>query len=328
MHSLRANARASVYSSPVTSRSFDVVGIGENSVDYVYRAPGSVAPNAKLQAPEYRVSCGGQVATTLAACATFGLRAAYIGTFGNDDNSKHIRQELAHRRVDTRHSILRDAPNRHAVILVDERNGDRTVVWHRDPRLALTADEIPREAIVRARLLHVDDLDEDASIAAARVATDRGIPITSDIDRVTDKASTLIALSTVAILSSHVPAALTGESDPERALRKLRGVRPLESADIKGSDPWVCVTLGAEGALLLEGDRLHRVPAHPVEAVDTTAAGDVFRAAFIYALLKGRSPIDILRFANAAAGVCCTRKGAMASVPALSDVERMLHTGQ
>lgn len=297
----------------MVSPPFDVVGIGENSVDFVYRLPGATAPNAKLTASAHRIVCGGQVATTLAACAALGLRTAYVGTFGNDDNGNRIREAVAGAHVDAGHAVVRDAPNRHAVILVDERNGDRTVVWQRDPRLALKVEEIPPAVISSARLIHVDDLDEDASIAAARIAVGTGIPVTSDIDRVTERTTELMALSTVPIFSSHVPTALTGEQAPERALRRLRARHP----------GWLCVTLGAEGAMLLEGDRLHHVPAFAVHAVDTTGAGDVFRAAFIYALLQSQSPLEILRFATAAAAVSCTGEGAMTSVPALADVQRL-----
>ena len=293
---------------------FDVVGIGENSVDLVYRLPMIPGPNAKVSASEHRVSCGGQVATTVAACAAFGLRAAYAGTFGHDDNGTRIRQALAEAHVDTSCSVIRDAPNRHAVILVDERNGDRTVVWHRDARLALKIEELPSDAIRRARLVHVDDLDEEASIAAARAAIAAGIPVTSDIDRVTDRTSELIALSTAPIFSAQVPSTLTGERDAERALRKLRTTHT----------GWLCVTLGIDGAMFLDGDRLHHVPAMAVDVVDTTGAGDVFRAGFIYALLQRQSPTEILKFAAAAAALSCTGEGAMASVPALSDVQRAI----
>jgi sugar/nucleoside kinase (ribokinase family) len=298
----------------MTARRFDVVGLGENSVDYVYRVPGAAAPNTKLQASEYRVSCGGQVATTLVACAALGLRTAYAGTFGDDDNGEHARDALTAADVDISHAVVREAPNRHAVILVDERNGDRTVVWHRDPELAMRVDDIPSTAVRQARLLHVDDLDEHASIAAARIAADSGVLVTSDIDRVTRDTATLVALSTVAILAAHVPSALTGERDPEHALRTLRKSHP----------GWLCITLGSKGALLLEGDRLHHMPAFAVEAIDTTGAGDVFRAAFIYALLQSRAPREILRFACAAAAISCTREGAMTSVPTLEDIQQLL----
>ena len=296
------------------SRSFDVVGIGENSVDLVYRVPMIPAANAKVAASEHRVSCGGQVATTLAACAALGLRAAYVGTLGNDENGTRIATALADARVDTSCCIVRDAPNRHAVIVVDERNGDRTVVWHRDAALTLRLEELPVGVISGARLVHVDDLDEDASLAAARMAAGAGIPVTSDIDRVTRQTLTLLAESTVPIFSAHVPSALTGETDPARALRMLRADYPQ----------WLCVTLGVDGAMLLEGDRLHHVPAFAVDAVDTTGAGDIFRAAFIYALLQKRPPIEILKFATAAAAMSCTREGALTSVPELEDVQRLL----
>jgi sulfofructose kinase len=292
---------------------FDVVGIGENSVDLVYRVSMIPGPNAKISATEHRVSCGGQVATTLAACAALGLRVAYVGTFGDDDNGTRIREALAGARVDTSWSFVRHAPNRHAVILVDERNGDRTVVWHRDAGLALKIEELPT-ALIGARLVHVDDLDEEASIAAARVAVAAGIPVTSDIDRVTHRTAELVALSTAPIFSAQVPSTLTGERDPERALRKLRTTHA----------GWLCVTLGVDGAILLDGDRLHHVPALPVDVIDTTGAGDVFRAAFIHALLQSQSPAEILKFAAAAAALSCTREGAMASVPALSEVQRAL----
>jgi len=297
----------------MAASTWDVVGIGENSVDYVYRLPAAPEPNAKLPISSHRVLLGGQVATTLVTCASLGLRAAYIGSFGRDDNGTRIRDALVQRGVDTTHASIRQTPNRHAVILVDERTGDRTVLWERDPALALRPHEIPPEVIAAARLLHVDDVDEEASIAAARIARAAGIPITSDFDRITTWTETLVAAVTIPIFAEQLPAALTGESDIERALRKLRRHR-------KGM---LCVTLGARGAALLDGDRFHVVAAPTVEAVDATGAGDVFRGAFIYALLRGDAPPDILRFANTAAAVSCTRAGAMDSVPTLAEIETL-----
>lgn len=292
----------------------DVVGLGENSVDYVYRLPGPPSPNAKLPITARRVSCGGQVATTLSTCAALGLQAAYVGTFGDDENGGVIREALERRGVGTTHALVCPAPNRYAVILIDERTGERTVLWERDPRLRLRPDEVPRDLIAGARLLHVDGVDIDAAIAAARFATEAGIPVTSDIEDVGSDTAALVASVTVPIFAEHVPAALTGEPDIERALHLLR----RQHAGL------LCVTLGMRGALLLEGDRLHRVPAFPVAAVDTTGAGDVFRGAFIYALLRRDAPADILRFAAAAAAVSCTREGAMDSVPTLAEIDRVL----
>jgi sulfofructose kinase len=119
---------------------------------------------------------------------------------------------------------------------------------------------------------------------------------------------------TIPIFAEHVTPTLTGEADPERALRKIR----------RRHDGWLCITLGSRGAVLLDGDRLHHVPAFKVEAVDTTGAGDVFRGAFIYAMLRGHEPADVLRYANAAAGLSCTRLGAMNGVPSADDVQKVM----
>jgi sulfofructose kinase len=292
---------------------FDVVGVGANSVDYVYRLPQYPQPNSpasKLQIRSSLISCGGQVATTLSTCAAMGLRTAYVGALGNDDNGRRMRDELTRRGVDTTHAVVRDATNPYAVILLDEQHGERIVLWDRSPALLLTAEEIPVPVIQQARLLHVDDVDEEASIAAAKAARSAGIPVTSDIERVTDRTAELLAAVTIGIFAEHVLEPLTGEHDFERALRALR----------RTHDGLLCVTLGQHGAMLLEGDHLHHALGVRVKAVDTTGAGDVFRGAFITALLRGDAPEAILRFANTAAAVSCTRGGAIAAVPTLDEV--------
>jgi len=292
----------------------DVVGVGANSVDFVYRLPAYPRPNsefAKLRIAEHLISCGGQVTTALATCAALGLRTAYIGTFGSDEHGVRMRDELRRRGIDDSRAVTRDAGNPFAVILLDDRDGERIVLWDRDARLALAAAEIDTETLASARLVHVDDVDLDASIEAARVARAAGKPVTSDIERTTNDVRALIDAVTIPIFAEHVPAALTGESELSAALQQLR--RPHHSM--------LCVTLGARGALLIAGGDVIRDPGVAVKAVDTTGAGDIFRGAFIYALLRGDAPRDIVRFANAAAAISCTRMGAMASVPSLADLQ-------
>ena len=298
----------------MTHTGWDVVGIGENSLDLVYRLAGPLAPHGKTQIADRQVLPGGQVATTLATCAALGLRARYLGTFGCDDHARIIREALESRGVDTRSAIVRDAPNRLAVILVEHATGDRTVLWQRDPALALRAGDVPADLVRDARLLHVDGVDEEASLAAARTARAAGLHVTTDIDAVTPRTADLIAAATLPILAEHVPAALTGEPDPERALRTLR----------QRHGGMLCVTLGARGSILLDGNHLHQAPAFPVDAIDTTGAGDVFRGALIYSLLRGDRPNLMLRVANAAAAIACTREGAIGGVPTLAEIEQLM----
>src|SRR5687768_14867373 len=297
----------------MSGASWDVVGIGENSVDVAYRLTTPLTPHGKARVTSRRTLPGGQVATTLCACAALGLSSRYFGTFGNDDHAGLIRGVLESCGVDTHAALVRQAPNRHAVILVEGGTGNRTVVWQRDPALALRAADMPPDLLTGARLLHVDAIDESVSLAAASAARGAGLHVTTDIDQVTERTAELIAAATLPILAEQVPAALTGESDPERALRALR----------QRHGGMLCVTLGPRGAMLLDEDRLHHVSGLSVNAIVTTGAGDVFRGALIYALLRGDPPDLMLRFANAAAAVSCTREGAIGGVPTLAEIEAL-----
>jgi sugar/nucleoside kinase (ribokinase family) len=294
--------------------SCDVIGIGENSVDLVYRVTQFAGAGQKVRATGCRRLLGGQVATTLCTCAALGLRTRYVGTFGSDDHGRLIRSELEQRGVDTSHAHVRYAPNRHAVILVDDHTGERTIVWQRDSSLALRPDDLAHEAMTGARVLHVDNVDEETAIAAARLGREAGMIVTTDIDQVTERTAELVAAATFPVLAERVPQALTGERDTPTALRVLR----------QRHAGMLCVTLGRRGAMLMVGNELHQAPAVEVAAIDTTGAGDVFRGALIYSVLRGDRPDVMLRFANAAAALSCTREGAIGGIPTLDEINRVL----
>jgi sulfofructose kinase len=206
-------------------------------------------------------------------------------------------------------AVIRDGPNQFALIIVDERTGERIVLWDRDERLRLRPRELPSEVLTTARLVHVDDVDESAAIVAATTARGLGRPATSDIDRVTPRTMELVDVLSYPIFAEHVPWELTGIRDPEGALHKLQ--RPTHTA--------LVVTLGARGSIAVSGDQVIHSPGFAVSAIDTTGAGDVFRGAFIFGVLNAW-PLDrTMRFANAAAAISCTRLGAMNGVPTLEE---------
>ncbi len=299
---------------------WDVVGVGANSVDFVHLLPGPPQPRgagAKMKIRRQHILCGGQMATAMCACAKLGLRAKYVGVTGNDTNGRRVRQELETRGVDLSDVIVRDAKNQFAVILVDETSGERIVLWDRDDRLTLRDRDIPADAIRQTRVVHVDDVDQGAAIRVAQMARAHDLVVTSDIDRLTDRTRDLINAVTIPIFAEHVPTRVSGAAGQEDALRRLQ--QPHHRL--------LCVTLGDQGAIALDQHGLHHAPAFDVEAVDTTGAGDVFRAGVIYALLRGWPTADLLRFANAAAAVSCTRLGALGGIPALDEIEALAASG-
>jgi sulfofructose kinase len=296
----------------------DVVGVGTNSVDEVLQLPidaTAVLAGGKVRVSDRRFLCGGQTATVIAACAALGLRSGYLGAFGSDEHGRLIRNALKSCGVDVRGSIECDAPNRGAVILVDP-HGNRTVLWHRSDRLKVPFQEL-RVSALQGQIVHVDDDDPELAVHAATIARGAGTRVTSDLEHVSDRIEQLIALVTFPIFEQNLPARITGERDPERALRKLRRL----------NEGLLVMTRGDQGAVALAGDTFHVAPAFEVEAVDATGAGDVFRAGFIYGLLQKWTVPDMLRFANAAAASSCTKLGAIPSVPTLLEVRALLEGG-
>jgi sulfofructose kinase len=296
--------------------SFDVAGVGASCIDQVCRLPvfpEAGGPRAKVRMQDQTRTCGGQIATALATCASLGLRATYLGVIGDDDDGRRIRRELAARGIDLGHMEVGQAASATATILLDA-TGDRIVLWHRDPALRYPPDRLPADVIAASRVLHVDDVDVPAAIEAAKIARAHDIPITCDIDHVTPGTRELLQLVSHPVFAESVPTELTGETGPERALRALRRVHPGR----------LVVTVGEKGAIALEGDTLLAAPGFPVTVVDSTGAGDVFRGAYIYGIVRGWSFERQLWFANAAAAVSCTKAGAMAGVPSMAEVEDLL----
>ncbi len=170
-----------------------------------------------------------------------------------------------------------------------------------------------RADVCAGRLLHLDGEDQQAALLAAVWAREAGIPVVMDIDRVRERTGELIRMADFLIASASFPEELTGIADPPAALRAMRRLCP----------GFLAVTLGAEGAAALFGDEYVRFPAFPVEAVDTTGAGDLFHGAFLYGLLRNWPAGSIMKFANATAALGCMRIGVRAGIPAPAEALRL-----
>lgn len=298
---------------------FDVVGLGLNSVDLITLMTGPIRPDGKHPAERIVRMAGGQTATALSACARLGWRARYLGRFGDDEPGRFSRSALAATGVDVSASVtVPNATNQFAVIIVDRRNGERTILWQRDPALAVPVSEVARESVTSGRVLLVDCAETEAATAAARIARRAGIPTVVDVERVRPNLEPLLEEVDVIIAAQAFPSALTGKPDTGQALRAMAA---------RFRAPLVAVTLGEEGSLAIVGDREIRTPGFGVEVLDTTGAGDAFRGGFIAAWLEAGSeaePGELLRVANAVAALNCRGLGAQGSLPSAGDVRQLL----
>ena len=294
----------------------DVLGIGLNATDTLLLVDEFPQYAGKVPFARELLSPGGQVATAIVACARLGLRAKYIGTVGDDHRGHVQRQSLEGTGVDATGLIVRPGcPNQTAYIIIDQRTGERTVLWQRPDCLRLTPAELRPEDIAHSRLLHIDGFDIEAAAYAASLARTHRVPVSLDVDTVYPGFDSVLKLVDYLVAGSGWPAKWTGEADPFTALTLLyREYRPRVAA----------MTLGNRGALALSAAGWSYSAAFEVPCADTTGAGDVFHGAFCYAMLA-RMPIErALEFSNAAAALNCTAIGARGHVPSLAEVNALI----
>jgi len=292
-------------------KTFDVVGFGENVVDRVCVVAAFPHFDTKSEILHHEVLAGGQVATALAFLSRLGLRGKYIGKVGADELGRMSLESLRQENIDTSSVLVAPgARNQYSLIIIDQESGERTILWERDPRLNFEEAELNRLDICAGRILYLDGKDPESALRAATWAQEEGIPVVIDLDKVVARCDQLLPLIDFLIVSENFPRELTGIDDPIRSLAALRQHCP----------GFIAVTLGAEGAMAIVGNSCIRFPAYSVQAIDTTGAGDIFRAAFVYGLLQNWSLEKIMTFANAAAGLNCTRLGARGDLPSLAEV--------
>ena len=300
------------------SRPFDVVGFGLNSIDLVAVVAEFPACNTKQRMQRAARLPGGQMATAVATCARLGWRARYVGRFGADDLGTASRESLIADGVDVSASqTMAGATNQFAIVLVDARTGERTVLWDRHPALNMEPGDVSREAVTSGRMLIVDCHQTAAAAQAARFARAARVPTIIDVEKVRPGMADLLQNIDVIIAAEEFPAALTGHEELGRSLGII-------ARDFGASV--VCVTLGAKGSLAWCQGREVRTPAFPVDCVDSTGAGDCFRGAFAAACLgmPDGDIEDVLSYANAVAALNCRALGSRGALPTPDEVDHLM----
>jgi sulfofructose kinase len=294
---------------------FDVVGMGLNSVDFLTVVPKFPTPNSKMEMLRFSKQGGGQVATAMVALSRWGVKTKYIGKVGEDELGSFSINSIRQEGVDISSvTIEPNATNQFAMIIVDGGSGERTILWDRDERLMYRAGELQKEEVCSGKILHLDGHDIQAAIQCARWAKEERILTVIDIDKVEPLTGELIREIDFVVTSSRFPTLMTGISDREKALIELQ----------KQTSGFLCSTLGHEGAMALVNGEFLYVEGFKIKAVDTTGAGDVFHAGFIYGLLQNWEVEEILRFANAVAALKCRDLGGRKGIPTLEEINRFL----
>ena len=303
---------------PPADKPFDAAGFGLNAVDHLIVVPEYPEFDTKIRFLEHTQSAGGQTATAMVALRRLGLKTAYAGRFGSDQEGVFGLKTLQDDDVNVDYTeVVEGARNQLAFITVDARSGERTIVWDRDERLAYKRDEAPVELASMGRVLHLDAHDPLACARLAQAARAAGTIVSADIDNVYEGLPELLPSIDILIGSKEFPQRVTGVTDERAALVELK-------------DRYGCalvgMTIGAAGAVIYhEGSFIESEGfAAPGGCRDTTGAGDAFRGGFLYGFLTGEDIETSLKLGNAVAAMKCSALGARTALPTKSELEDFL----
>jgi ribokinase len=281
--------------------------VGSVNLDVVVAVPRLPGPGETVVGGDRRELPGGKGANQAVAAARLGSAVAFVGRVGADAAGEQLREDLLAEEVDAR--LLRtdhDAATGTALIGVDAE-GENTIIVSPGANGRVGAEDVEAagELLASAGIVLLQhEIPAGAVAAASRAAAGR-------------------------IVVNPAPARdLAGHADvlvPNRGeLERIAGPGPPAEAAARLGLPAVVVTLGAEGALVVQGSGVEEVAAPAVRAVDTTGAGDAFCGALADALDRGADLVEAARWAVAAASLSVTGEGARGGLPSRAQVEAEL----
>lgn len=290
----------------------DVLCVGHASYDLVFQVSRHPLPDEKMFADGFNRCGGGPAANAAVTVARLGLKAAFSGYLGRDLFGDEHAAELRAAGVLTDWLARGDAPTPVSAVFV-KPGGARALVTHKARTTHLESGAVDFSAC-RPKVMLFDGHEPLLSEPLAERARAEGIPTVLDAGSLHQGTEMLMQRVDHLVASEKFARQVSGTTDPHCAINMLADCAPV-----------VVVTLGERGLLWkTAGGARGALPAIPVNAIDTTGAGDSFHGAYAAALAEGQGWQSTLRFASAAAALCCTRAGARLGIPSRGEVEALL----
>lgn len=295
----------------------NIIVVGSLNADLVVRAPRFPQPGETISGEDLKIIPGGKGANQSVAAARQGASVAMVGRVGNDSFGPELINNLKHNGVDTAHvqidseaatgtaTIIVDAHGQNSIVLSPGGNGrvspaDLNTVSFSDYKLLLLQLEIPLEPV----------------LAAAKRAKEKGLRVLLNPAPARTLPDELIALPDFIVPNEGELSLLTNQP-----VQDLASAENAARALLAQGAQTVIVTLGANGALIVNREVTKHIPAFQVDVVDTTAAGDAFIGGFASALLQNKPLGDAVRSGCACGALAATKFGAQPSMPTKEEVE-------
>lgn len=305
-----------------------IVVVGSLNADFVLALERFPGPGETLVGKHFAVFPGGKGANQAYGAARLGGAVSMVGQVGNDTHATWLKQHLAAGGVDISHVQVDATVSTGVAVIGVEASGQNRIVIVPGANGTLREEQLaPLTQLLSAGDILLLQLEVPLPVveAAARRAKQAGARVILDPAPAMPVSRELLSCADYVTPNESELATLTGM--PGKALGRAAAVEQAARLRTLGATK-IIVKLGAEGALLSSDQGEHFWPAHPVQAIDTTAAGDAFNAAFAVALAAGQSEIEAGGFATAAAACSVTRHGAQPSMPTRSEVEGLLQRAE
>jgi ribokinase len=289
-----------------------VVVVGSANMDLIAMAPALPSPGETVLGTDFAMMPGGKGANQAIAVARAGGSCTFLGAIGSDSFGVTLTARLAASGVDT--SQLRVVYGTSGVALVTVNSaGENAIVVTPGATAAFTAlTEGELSTVRRADVLVAQlEIPIHTVVQAARAAREAGTRVVLNAAPARDLPAELFELVDLLVVNEVEARAITGKGRDEPGA--LLSVVPR-----------AVLTLGRDGAWYGDRDGSElRVPAVPVDVVDTTGAGDAFTGALAVAWAEGRDLVDAVRWATAAGAACVRRLGASVAMPGRSDIDAL-----
>jgi ribokinase len=294
-----------------------VIVVGSLNIDHVVHAPRHPEIGETILGSDFRTFFGGKGANQAVAASRCGASVAIVGRVGADALGDAILQNLHAEGIDLAY-VQRDseAATGVAQIVVDDQ-GRNTIVVAPGANSRVTAEDIhlAQPAFTPGSVLVIQmEIPLEAVEAAIQMGVEHKLTVVLNPAPAQPLRPVLLRQVDYLVLNQGELRLLSGDDESQAAIRRL-----LE---------WGCrtilVTLGEDGALLVEGQTQMHLKAYPVKAVDTVGAGDAFVGAFAASIAAGKSSLEAAAAGNAAGALAVTKNGAQSSLPYGEEIELLL----
>lgn len=316
-------------------KQFDVVALGELLVDFTENELSAQAN------PMFEANPGGAPCNVLAMLQRLGRQTAFIGKVGADSFGEMLRRVVSEQGIYTENLLTDQNVATTLAFVHTAADGDRSFSFYRNPGadMMLRPEEVDLRLLQHTRIFHFGSLSmtasgiEETTRMAVRVAKEAGAvisfdpnlrpPLWNSLDLAKEKIAYGISQCDVLKISDDEIAFFTGTSDIDQGVAQIQNTYHT---------PFICATMGKSGSkAYYYGKRIECAPFLNSDTIETTGAGDTFMACILNGVLEyGLGGMDeqdlygMLEFANAAASLITTKKGALKVMPAKKEVERFI----